>query len=274
MMRRLVVAGLVVAAAAVLAGPASAKGESLQQGSVVICGPTDCAPFDDAGGLRWLNGLMVADSPTPRGAPPVSDYYELRLVEGSAQVAIGWVAPDQGAIRTRRFVGTGTHSEWYPLAGGVPGALEVAARGIEPFPAPGVSRVAIDGRSVDDPGTYLPLLGELPAAAPAGPGGERTEITLRPTALSPWALSSDTTLDYAPAEEVLRVGLSWYRVPQELADLIEGATDLVGLPPAEPAADDGTFPWGIAGGLAGAALLAAAYAGVRRLRGARGAQPV
>jgi hypothetical protein len=274
-MRRVVAAALVAVATAVLAGSASAKEESLQRSTVVICGPSDCAPFDDEGSLRWLNGLMVADSPTPRGAPQVSDYYELRIVEGSGQVSIGWVVPDQGTIRSRRFVGTGTHSEWYALAGGISGALEEAARGIDPFPAPAISRVEIDGRAVDDPGAYMPLLGDLPAVDSVRRGGQRIEIALHPTTLSPWALSWATTLGYAPADDAVRVGLGWYRVPQDVADRIEGAAGLVDLPAAEPVSGGGAFPWAaLAGGLAGVLFLAAAYAGVRRLRGARGAQPV
>ena len=60
-MKRLLMLGL--ALALIVPATAAAKGE-IDTGSVAICGPSDCGPFDDEASLRWLSGLMYAESPS------------------------------------------------------------------------------------------------------------------------------------------------------------------------------------------------------------------
>ncbi len=159
-MKRLLMLGL--ALALVVPATAAAKGE-IDMGSVAICGPSDCGPFDDEASLRWLSGLMYAESPSAAQPPPVSAYYELRWTDeglGGGALSLGWVVPEHDMIATERLVGSGG-VRWFRLAGGIAGALTSATAGIEPYPAPELTRVYVGDREAADAAPYLVLLGPL-----------------------------------------------------------------------------------------------------------------
>ena len=275
-MKRLLMLGL--ALALVVPATAAAKGE-LEMGSVMICGPSDCGPFDDEASLRWLSGLMYAESPTTAEAPPVSSYYELRWADeglGDAPHSLGWVVPDEGMIATQRFVGNGG-VKWFRLAGGIAGPLAGATRGIEPFPAPRLTRVYVGDREVADPGPYLALLGPLePMPGRAEPDVPLGLVTAAPT---PWTMpSSYAELWYSPDEDAVLVDGTWYRVPAELANRIDADAGLRQASPPSAATpepvtspsaptDQAGFPWALVAELAGGiALLLGTLAVARRTR--------
>jgi hypothetical protein len=277
-MKRLLMLGL--ALALIVPATAAAKGE-IDTGSVAICGPSDCDPFDHEASLRWLSGLMYAESPSAAQPPPASSYYELRWTDeglGGGALSLGWVVPGHDMIATERLVGSGG-VRWFRLAGGIAGALSTATAGIEPYPAPELARVYVGDREAADAAPYLMLLGPLePKREAADPEIPLGLVTSEPT---PWTMpSSYAELWYSPEEDAVLVDGTWYRMPTDLAGRVETDAGLPGsapsVPPAAPAptpvpapaAATGTgFPWALVAGLAaGAALLLGVLAVTRRLR--------
>jgi hypothetical protein len=270
-MRRVLPIVLATAALALgAAGPAAAK-EPLHAGMLVVCGPGGCAPFDDEAALTWLDGLMHTESPTRGAIPSLAPYYELRYSPSYAQgnpPPLGWVVPGEEAIRAYNFVSPTWRSEWYALDPGVSAAIASAAGGLEPFSPPGLDRVEVRSRPVGVTEPYLDLLGPLPEAFTPSAGSERLTVDLRATSLSPWTLGRDAALEYALAEQAVRIAGRWYEVSGSLAGRIE--LDAGPAPP--PAASS---PWGsIAAALAAGALaFAAAFWAVRRRRSPGAATP-
>jgi hypothetical protein len=274
-MRRVV--PLALAALLLTAPPALAKGE-LEAGQVVICGPSGCGPFDDTGSLRWLTGLMYAENPIERQAAPVSSYYELRWtgpqVEPGAR-PIAWVAPDAGAIASSRFIGNSA-VRWFPLAGGVAGAVDTAAGDLEPFPAPTLTRVYVGDNEAPETAPYTALLGPLQPRADT-PTADLVIglVTAGPT---PWTMpSSYAELDYSTEADAVAFDGTWYEAPAGLAERIERDAGLQ-QPEASPAApaaqpepaavvanDDDDGPWSLVAALTiGAVALGVALALLRR----------
>jgi hypothetical protein len=260
------------AAIASLAGPAVAKTSELRAGTVVICGLQGCAPFDDADGLAWLNGLMFAESPTPGPTPRLAPYYELRygLADVGGQPSpLGWLVPEQEAARLYSFVGAGWRSQWYPLSPVAAEAVVAATRGREPFSPPDGIRVEIAGveiagvlASESDP--YLALLGPLPETFRPPTGARRVPIALPDVPPTPWTVGLGAQLSYVPQERALRIAGRWFDVPASLAEQIELDAGL--RPPASVSP-----PWSrlAVAGAAGGLVLAAALSTVRRRRGSQ-----
>ena len=126
-MHRLVLAFAVLV---ILALPGAASAKELER--VVVCGPSECATFQDHKTLRYFNWS------DPGGVPPSSSYYRVKLVvaEGGGDTNSWRILydPARNVIRTTDETGAPI---WRKLATHAPEATLARLDGMEPFaPAP------------------------------------------------------------------------------------------------------------------------------------------
>jgi hypothetical protein len=269
---------LALAALLLAAPPALAKGE-LEAGAIVICGPSGCTPIDDQRTLNGVAMLPFGEVPAVAGDPPAaSPYYELRWAGDGARFA--WLVVDPGAVRPESSVGSSRGSDWYRLADVYRDSLAKTVQGLEPYPAPQLTKVYLDERQAPSVDPYLGLLGLGAEAYDPAASTPRITVGLVTGQPTPWTQDgSIAELVFAPEEDVLLVDGRWYEVPADLATRIERDAGLEPVPaPAEApapaertstppvaASDDDGGPWSLVAALViGAVALGSALVLYRR----------
>ncbi len=207
---------LVIGLLAALALPpvAAAKGRV----NLEICGAQECRHLvgDSARPLRtdWalVTGVLnLPDSFTFTATPPVSPYYKLRLEADWYEWSPLAYVPDAGVVRTS--------AGWVRIDRPTATRLRDATRGLEPFPAPTIERVRVNGRAVADAALYAGLFAKLPPADPPLGGTPGAKIVAEASAPNPW--TDNARLTYYPTRNVLRRDTEVVRVPDALAAQIE-----------------------------------------------------
>jgi hypothetical protein len=202
---------VVVALAALAFVPrAEAKGPT----TLSVCGASNCVEIPSEQNEDLVFGVLSMQYDVHLDSfvspPPLAPYYELRFEPDSIPPEVRYVVPSAGALRA----GGG----WIRMGADTLAALERAAGGLEPWPAPELERVRVGGRETADVAPYQMLFNELaPAAWPLEPG-ERVVIDLDFGRATPW---TDNRLEYMPRERLLLREADLWQAPGGLARAIE-----------------------------------------------------
>jgi hypothetical protein len=216
---RLLAAFAVLLAALLLSSPAGAKGRV----DTDICGTSGCKTFTWAPD-RWEKGEVIAigllntDSMEFAPSPPPGPYYRLELKAEWLENATLFYVPATNTLRAG--------SNWLLVDKKLSAALNAAARGLEPFPRPKLTRVLVNGRPAPNPAAYEALLGALPQGNVLPDLGRRIEIVVRSSRPSPWT-SAPRPLEYFPRFNLLHRQVEWFSISPPLAEQIEDDARIV-----------------------------------------------
>lgn len=235
-------ASLFAAAVAFAVLTTSAAAKELK--SAKVCGPSDCVIVTDR-----ENVSLPVGGEGPGSPPPASYTVEFAVAVGGEPTWTVYYVPSAAKSRPvyepHGKAGPSLHA-WSTLTPAATALFREITRGLQPFPKPDLSSVAIDSRTVvDGADSYLRLF-ELPRTSGAGGALEYSEsIDLRSTQPTPWT-DSPSDLSFSPSAGLLARGGQVVRIPNQLlADIRAGrplAPDDEGAPLA--ADDDGTpFAW-------------------------------
>ena len=241
--------------AATLAVAPSVTAQTPGGGLLVVraCGANGCKAI--------FNGLFLVDpnaaAAEATGAPPVGPFYVLepsnyrakeQTEEASGPTTPAFFVPGAAVVRARPDAGQLTEQEWIRLPDAKRAALMAALRGVEPFPAPRISKVLIAGRTAGDPESYLGLYAALPAVAEPSfsARGQPVAIALRSETPSPWTDGHNRVAYYPDVHLLFRDG-EWVRPSADLIERIE-----------HPAMPGSGVPWDRIAGTAGPVVVLAA----------------
>lgn len=252
---------LAVVAVALCALVLPRQGAAKEIAAITVCGASGCRTVHHPPQEIASGGGGVPDP-----APGLRPYYTVTLTAGEPGHFESWqifYIPEPPFLGLRREDGRGLFER---LDGAALRELRTAARGIEPFSAPTITRVTVGGEQVADPASYARLLtvdGEessIPAPADFVP------IVFHANRPSPW--TDQRYLMFSPSSGTLERSIRLIELPDELAAAVASGASL----DAVDAPGGGS---GLDGRVAGAAVLAAvlvlvgAWAAARRMRSAR-----
>ena len=249
---------VIVAAALLDAAPAQAK-ELL---GAQLCGPDGCVT-QRAGGLLEGPGGPFSGELAPPAKPGA--WYRGYLLAGDRGKVVGkilfYYVPAAGqVVQPGRF---GQTTTWTRPDARLASLITALASRTKPYGTPRLTSVTLNGRTADDPQSYLRLwtLGKKATEYPDGLGSQQVIFFTEPA--SPWS-DGNYVVAYAKSHLLLRDG-QLVAMPKDVAAAVAAGRSL----------DPGrTIPWtpiAIAAALA-ALVLAAALA--RRLRPRPSPQPV
>lgn len=235
-MKRTLAVALVGAAALVL--PALAAAKELTKAE--ICGADECATVTGAALQRLAN---TGDGLTDPAPAPGAFYRVTFTVEHEGESdswSIYYVPGDRLAL---------PEGEWEQIGPGALAEYHRATAGLDPFPAPTLERVTVDGRTVKDPASYTTL---YTAGTPDGsvPSGLADWIPVEMTfdrADTPW--SGAPYIYFSPNNGMVQRGIDIVRLPDGMAADVRAGRSLEA---------GGGFPWALAAVIALAVAFASA----------------
>jgi hypothetical protein len=245
-MRRAVFILFVLAASLLVVPGASAQTPGGGLLVVRVCGANGCKPI--------FNGVFLVEpsaaAAEATGAPPIGPFYVLepsnyrakdQTDEASGPTTPAFFVPGAGVLRARPDAGQLAQQEWIELPDATESTLRAQLRGLQPFPAPQLTRVLIAGRAVRDPESYLAVYERFPAAAEPGFSNRGTPvaIALRSERRSPWSDGHNRVAYYPHVQLLFRDG-QWVRPSSEVVERIE-----------HPTLPSGGVPWDRVAGVAG-----------------------
>jgi len=175
-MTRTALALLAAAGAFLLSGAAQAKAPP---DGFDVCGPVACAHMQfDAAEQFWISAYSPDGSTRTAPAP----YYVLRWHWSPGQQESAYVIPSALAIRWN--AANGHPAGWSAVDRSANDVLAQAAGALEPYPTPTLTRVTVGGLEVQNPQSYLRLLGGKRAYASVG--GPWLRVTFESATPSPW----------------------------------------------------------------------------------------
>jgi hypothetical protein len=256
-MKTLVVA---VACLVVLALPATAAAKAIK--SVTVCGASGCRTIHDPPQKIASGGDGVPDA-----APAVAPYYTVRLTAGEPGAFESWeifYVPEPAFLGLRAEDGRAVFER---LDGAALPLIRTAARAVEPFPAPTITRVTVEGRPVADPASYARLLTIEGEESTIAPPGDFVPIVFHASRPSPW--TDLRYLMFSPSSGTLERSIRLIALPDALATAVASGATLDGRD-----ATGGGRGWDdrivVVSVLAAAfVLVAAAWLAVRRQRSVR-----
>jgi hypothetical protein len=193
-----------------LAVPATAAGKEIT--GLELCGPSACAAADRSFGHEGLS----LDAPV--APPPAAEYYRVQLeIDGASQFGFYYV-PARGLVTSETEAGW---TQWMRPAPAFARTLRRLAQRVEPFPAPKVRSVLVDGRRITAAASSYLDLYEV-RGKPGYPGDYPiVRLSLHGDVPSPW---TDTKLVYFPQNDVLQVAPGRFvRVPAAVAAKLEAS---------------------------------------------------
>jgi hypothetical protein len=251
---------MLVMVAAALLGAAPAQAKELL--GAQLCGPGGCVT-ERAAGLHEGQGGPFSGALAAPAKPGA--WYRGYLLAGDRGKVIGkipfYYVPGSGqVVQPGRLGQTTTWTRPDTKLGAVVAAL--AAR-TKPFAAPKLTRVTLNGTSVDDPQSYSRLwtLGKEATGYPDGLGSQQVIFFSEPA--SPWS-DGNYVVAYAKSRLLLRDG-QLVALPKDVAAAVAAGRSL------DPAR---TLPWTLIAVAAALAALVAAAAIARRLWPRPSPQPV
>jgi hypothetical protein len=247
----------VVAAALSLAAPASAK-EML---GVQLCGSSGCATEKgpQLGGAlpEGPGGPFTTGDPAAAPAEPDPWYRLTGLVgdHGKVYGRVGLYYVPRADVLV--FPGQGGQTTtWQHATPAVHALLARLVAKVDPFAAPKLTRVSLNGEAADDPQSYLSLYTVGGKATTYPQDAQSTQIVLETAKRTPWTDGNNLVL-YATSNLLVRDG-QIVSIPPDVASRVAAGRSLdVGR----------SFPWLAALVAAGVlALVAASMLLARRLR--------
>jgi hypothetical protein len=212
---------LVVAAVGLVALALPATSAAKEIASVTVCGASGCRTTHNPP-QQIASGADGVPDPAPAPAP----YYTVTLTAGEPGAMESWqifYVPEPAFLGLRGEAGRAVFER---LEEGALPLLQAAARGVEPFPAPTITRVTVGGKRVADPASYTRLLTiegeESSIAAPA----DFVPIVFHATRPSPW--TELRYLMFSPSSGTLERSISLVELPDRLAAAVAGGASLDG----------------------------------------------
>jgi hypothetical protein len=213
---------------AALAIPTAAGAKNIS--ALTLCGPSSCATIDDK---DVLAGWMRSGDAGPTGTPPLAPYYRFDLTvtagagetfeDGKTSVTWSqWYVPSTLAMRGESESGT---AAWVVESGRAAEIMANAIRGVDPYPAPTITRATVGGRTVRDPASYARLFDAKWKSASDWSAGDRRKIRLYSAAPSPWTDGKNTLL-YSPKKRTLSRDGTVVSVPKSVAARLMHARSL------------------------------------------------
>lgn len=203
----------IVGVAVVLAAAGGAAGKVPPTG-IELCGQGGCKTILAADAERIF--ISLYGSAAQPAAPAPFFFLSWQWPNQTPQKV--WWVPRSGLVQQGGV--------WKSLSVASEAVLRGSATGLEPFPAPTLTRVVVGRRVAENPQSYLRLLraGELAVTF----DGARGFVDVRLTSLepSPWTNGSAWVMVSRARNFVWRDVLV-YRVPQELAERARQARSLV-----------------------------------------------
>ena len=183
-MARIGLALLALAGVVFFAGAAQAKAPP---GGMDVCGPSACAHIDFSDAEQFWVGTGSSSSSyrTPPGR-----FYVLSWSWSPGEVDTAYLLLDAPAIRWNS--GPGHSAGWSGIDPSAVDLVSRAAAGIEPYPAPVLTRVTVGGREVASPETYFRLLTGKPTWTPID--GRWWRVRFQAATANPWTDGSTIVL--------------------------------------------------------------------------------
>ena len=203
----------ILGVAVVLAAAGGAAGKAPPTG-IELCGQGGCKTILPPDAERVFISLYGS---TAQPAAPAPSFLLRWQWPNQPEQRVWWV-PRGGLVQQGGV--------WKSLSVASEAVLRSSATGLDPFPAPTLTRVVVGGRVAENPQSYLRLLraGELVAKF----DGARGFVGVRLTSLepSPWTNGSAWVMVSRARNFVWR-DVWVYRVPQELAERARHGRSLV-----------------------------------------------
>jgi hypothetical protein len=257
-------ASLVAATIAFAALAASAAAKEVKRATV--CGVSDCVVVKDR---EKAMALISGDEGSgPGSPPPASSFYTVEVTidtgQGDAPTWTLYYVPSAAMTRPaydpHGDAGASNHP-WWAVSPSTEALYRQVTKGLEPFPRPHLSSVAIGSKTlVAGADSYLQVY-ELPPTRASGslPTAYSEWIDLRSKQPTPWTdLPRD--LSFSPSGGVVERGGQVVKLPEALlADMQAGRP--LGVERTDAARGGSSFPWmtlaaTLAAALAGAVLIA------------------
>jgi hypothetical protein len=205
-MTRMGLALVVAVGAFLVAGAAQAKAPP---GGIDVCGPSACAH------LQWGDAeqfwIRSHDSSGAARAVP-GPFYILRWHWNPGEEETAYLVP--GSLAVRWNSGTGHAAAWSGVDKSGIDIVKGAAAGIEPYPAPTLTRVTVGGRQVRDPQTYVRLLSGKPSWSLIT--GRWLRVTLESSSPSPWTDGS-SIVRLSKSRPYVSIDGWFYKLPKDVA---------------------------------------------------------
>jgi hypothetical protein len=193
---------LAVAAAGVLLVSGAAQAKAPPTG-VQVCGASGCVNLASGQAEMFWRQATGAGRPVAPGA-----FYAFRWHFDAEPEQSAYFVPDRHAVRWLEPQGWGT------LETLAVDAIERSLAGMEPFPAPALTRVTVGGRQVAAPETYLALLGGKPTWI--WPAGSWLNVKLTSATPSPWT-NGALTIRLNRSRPYVVVDGWVFRIPKDVA---------------------------------------------------------
>jgi hypothetical protein len=245
---------LLAGVTAALAVPSAAIAKNISE--LKLCGPSSCGTITDKNVLQqWMQG----GDGGPTATPPLAPYYRFDITvtagpgekfeNGKTSITWSqWYVPSARAVRGESESGA---ASWVVESGRAAEIVASATRGVDPYPAPTITRATVGGRTVSDPASYARLFDAKWKLASDWAAGDR-RIRLFSASSSPWTDGKNTLL-YSPKKRTLSRDGTVVTVPKSVAARLTRARSLEG------GGGHAQLAFAAAGivaaGLAGAALL-------------------
>jgi hypothetical protein len=254
---------VLVVVALALGAPAAAHAKEIV--GLQVCGASGCAVERGdsiSGSLHEgpsgpLSGIGQAVSPAKPGP-----WFRGSVLAGESGRVLGripfYYVPGANLIVLR---GMGAQAAtWQHATGPWRAAIERVGARLEPFAAPTIARVSIDGANAADPQSYLALYTAGEKATTYPRSSDMAQVVLESKRPTPW--TDGNSLVVYPSERLLVRDGQMVSISGRIADRVAAHASLV---------DDGrSFPWPAAAVAAALALLVAAAMLVARHGQARG----
>jgi hypothetical protein len=247
---------ILVAVASLALAPTAAAKEIL---GVQLCGADGCTNENGAGLHEGPGGPMSDGTSIPPAAP--GSWYRGQVLAGDHGKVYGHIPfyylPGGTVVLPGHDAQTTT---WMKASGAWRKKLDAAAARVKPYGPPTITRVSLNGRSADDPQSYLKLytIGGEATTYPREPAS--VQIVLESQRRTPWTDGNYIVL-YAKSRLLVRDG-RFVSLPRDVVDRIGAGASLD---------TGGSFPWLLlGGGLAGILVVAGSVLLLRRRPGPLG----
>lgn len=221
---------LLAAITAALAVPSGALAKNISE--LKLCGPSSCATIDDKSILQqW----MQSGDGGPTGTPSLAPYYRLDVTvtagpgetfeNGKTSLTWSqWYVPSAHAVRGESESGA---ASWVVESGRAAEIFTNAVHGVDPYPAPTITRATVGRRTVSDPASYARLFDPKWKIASDWSASDRRPIRLFSASPSPWTDGKNTLL-YSPKKRTLSRDGTVVAVPKSIASRLTRARSLEG----------------------------------------------
>ena len=213
---------LVTAVAAIVcAAPAQAKAKELL--GAQLCGSSGCATQHSNSALEGPGGPFAGELVAPAKPGP---WYRGYLLAGDRGKVVGkllfyYVPGGDQVVSPGRF---GQVTAWTRPEGKLARIIAGLAKRVDPYAAPRLTQVTVNGSAVDDPQSYLRLwrLGEKATGYPDGLGSQQVVFFSDPA--SPWS-DGNYVVAYAKSHLLLRDG-QLVSMPKDVATAVGAGRSL------------------------------------------------